>query len=173
MNTQTTRDIASTLLAIAVAVGLGASAVGCGGMAGGNGGGGSSAPSYKDQNLQGTVGGEDWSFTHGTVENFGGSKSIELYAAGEKPDDPCTFDTASYDGWSVNFSASLEEKRFELSNNRFVTFSKAPDNVATKTGWFEFTSVGDSQIKGKLVAKSDGDHVVNGSFTAKRCTDDS
>lgn len=173
MNTRLTRNITTTLLGFAVAFGLGTSTVGCGGTDGGNGGGGTSAPSYKDQNLQGSAGGEDWSFTHGTIENFGGNKRIELYAAGEKPEDPCTFDTASYDGWTVNFSASLEEKRFELNNNRFVTFSKAPENVATKTGWFEFTSVGESQIEGELVAKSDGDHVVNGNFTAKRCTDGS
>jgi hypothetical protein len=158
-----------------LALGLVAGTAACGGSdgsddgSGAGGDGGPSAPSYKDQNLQGTVDGSSWTFTHGTIENFGGNKRIELYAAGEAPDDPCTFDVASYEGWTVNFSASLEEKRFELSTDRFLTFSNAPDNIATKTGWFELTSVGDSQIEGQLVAKADGDHVVNGNFTAARC----
>lgn len=158
-----------TRLISVLAVALVAAGAACGGVTDNNE---TTAPALKDQTLQGSIDGNDWEFTAGTAAVAEGEMSLQLYAG---PDDACEFDEASHDGWSIITSVAEEETRHELSidlttgGGQSVTFSKASSNVVVGTGFIEITSISDTTIEGDLVAKSDDDNVVNGSFEATRC----
>lgn len=163
----TTAIVASLLLVVTTA--------GCGDTSGGDGGGanGGGTPSLKDQTLQGSIRGSDWTFTAGEAEVSDGTIQLELYAG---PSDACSFDKASYDNWQLlTRNVPNEETRSNWANplqsggdGPSLTIAKAPDNIVVVDGFVEITSISDTTIEGSLVGSTD-DSTVNGNFTATRC----
>ena len=131
--------------------------------------------SFKEQTLQGQIGGDDWEFKVGTAEmQENDTLWIDLY--GVDDEDPCN--NWNIEGDYLLFFIPAQVGVHELSFNwetggQTVTFydeSATMNNVAVE-GAVEILSIDETngEVTGRIDAKIDGDNEVNGNFTAVYC----
>lgn len=136
-------------------------------------------PSYefKNQNLQGEINGQEWSFVDGTAEVsvFDDTQlSIDLGAV--ELDDPCN--SFGLSGLSVFFSVDNEVGLTELSfsfdeDGQTVTLYD-PDgsqNFIASAGAIEILTITETEVTGRLDARYEGEdgNSVNGNFSVTFC----
>ena len=148
--------------------------------------GGDYKASYKDQPLQGKIGGKRWMSETGKV-SLTKRDSVETWSFDftDKRDEeyPCNY--PQYEIGKVMFTTknvALEEKQlrmgFDFAKNLTITLvydqdsAKGPMNKVAVSGAYEITEVdtGAGQfIKGRMDIYVDDNNFVNGNFIAKYC----
>lgn len=144
----------------------------------------SSVPEYKDQAVQGTVRGADFSVASSRarkvpVEN-NDDQIVKLYA--QQHGDVCSGLTASdpapSDGERALRIRNLppETGRYELGGSVEMAFEKHDSSDSSWSGfpaigWVEVKEVTDTTIRGRLAAveKNQKNHTVTGNFEVQRC----
>lgn len=134
----------------------------------------SCSPGFIDQDLQGMVNGVEWTYASGFAEeSFSDSTkySIDLYAGDPSGGDVCATGAFSHIDDYVMFSVPKEVGVYDLglSQGQTVTIYAGGTNYICVEGAVEIVSVTDTEIVGKLNAKSDNDNYVNGNFTVTLC----
>lgn len=139
-------------------------------------------PSYEfiDQNLQGEINGQTWSFVDGNAEIsvFDDTKlSIELGA--EELADPC--DVFGLSGLTVFFSIAnevgLTELNFTFDENGQTVTLYDPDgsqNFIATAGAVEILTITETEVTGRIDARYEGEdgNSVNGNFSVTFCADE-
>ncbi|WP_370086139.1 hypothetical protein [Ekhidna sp.] len=144
-------------------------------------GGDDAGPAYNfiDQNLQGTIDGQNFVYGEGIVEasSFNEGKfSLDLYDEQEEITDICDF-FGFGDHVSIFFEIPDEIGLYELFLNlesfegQTVTLFNpdgSQNNIATM-GAVEILSISATQVKGRMDARMDEANSVNGNFTVQFC----
>lgn len=134
---------------------------------------------FIDQNLQGKIGGNAWTFVAGNAEDSyftEGNLSIDLYPS--ELDTPCGFIwDVDYVMFEIPKEVGIYELYFDLSSfdGYTVTLFETEgtmNNIATE-GAVEIISIDETSgtITGRMDVRADGDNQVNGNFTITYCTE--
>ncbi|MFB6305881.1 MAG: hypothetical protein ABEH43_02635 [Flavobacteriales bacterium] len=126
---------------------------------------------FKDQELQGLFNNKEWSYEGGKAKKDSMIYQMEIH--GTVPDSINICDTMIISK-QLLVTVPREKGVFELSPSRSVTFSYKSgdnyDNIAATKGAVEILSISKNSIKGRIDAKADSDHKINGNFTIPICT---
>lgn len=137
-----------------------------------------SSYSFKDQDLSGEIEGDSWTYEDGFVEEgtFDDEEilDISLFLAQEDP--ACA--TFQREGDEVFFfvpnAVGLYKLSFDLSSfdGQTVTLLDEEEmlNVIATEGAIEILTITETQVTGRIDARSDGQNYVNGNFTVSFCS---
>lgn len=142
------------------------------------GGDSENSPSYefKDQNLQGMINGESWSFITGTAQTSSQDPNqffVDMAAMAIQ--DPCN--AFVLEGNRVFFSipneVGVHQLHLDLSNGTGQTatlFDQSETlNVIATQGAIELLTITSTEVTGRMDARGDTDSFVNGNFTLTVC----
>ena len=130
-----------------------------------------------EQNLQGVIGGNEWTFVDGETNSFLSDETSFFTTLYASDIENCGF--ISSRGHHILASLPNEVGTFELDffEGRTITLvSTGPDdvpvnNIATE-GVIEITEITETSIKGGISAATDNDNTINGQFDISICPDD-
>ncbi|MGE0171696.1 MAG: hypothetical protein AB7T49_02885 [Oligoflexales bacterium] len=136
---------------------------------------------YTQQNLQGLINGEGWSFVTGRVsfDEDASRHSFDLISS--KDENICReWALEPEDGAIVMFGISdsdLKKQRIELDlSKQTLTLSKHVDgeylNNVASDGFIEFTGIDTGSVSGKIAATHDDQNKLSGDFEVVRCCKD-
>src|SRR5262249_43941460 len=128
------------------------------------------AYSFKDQEAQGKIGNESWTYVDGwaTADQF-----FVINLTLEEAETGCAISVAEKD--HVAFIADFETKVYPLGTGSTVftvTLTDMQDlqnQHISLEGAIEITEVTDTQVSGRLDARVDGENFINGNFTVPIC----
>ncbi|MBI4647047.1 MAG: hypothetical protein HY738_10780 [Bacteroidia bacterium] len=126
---------------------------------------------FKDQTLQGIIGGAAWNFKYGGFRTSAIDTSrywIELYGQLETDASPC-LNNKGYDDL-VLMSLPKQIGLYELGNLQ-VTLYETGNNInkSVYSGAVEILSVENNIMTGRIDAYLNDDYLVNGNFSANKC----
>ena len=136
---------------------------------------GGSSYSFKNQNLQGSIGGASFTHKDGKADLNSGEFSISLYDISE-PVDACDlfFATKSLVLFSVPNELGLRVLKLDFSDldgTQTITLYDANTslNDVSTTGAIEILTISATEVTGRIDARVDGNNFINGNFTATIC----
>lgn len=126
--------------------------------------------SFKDQEAQGKIGNESWTYTDGYATN---DQFFVINLTLDEGETGCGISDPKKD--RVSFIAEFETKVYQLGTGSTVytvTLTDAEnlqDQHISIEGAIEITSVTDTHVSGKLDARFDEENFINGNFTVPIC----
>ncbi len=129
---------------------------------------------FTDQDLQGKIGGVDWTYQSGKAAIWGsdtGTLHINIYSSAPSGGDECGGGAyasgANVVMTSVPNEVQLNQLSFSIQN--ITLYDGQTNNIAVQ-GAIEILSINTSgNVTGRIDARADADNYVNGNFTIKYC----
>lgn len=137
--------------------------------------------SFLNQDLQGMIDGNAWTYTAGTFENSYWDSlefDIDLFdtTGANITGSICDVFSSSFD-YKVMFSCPMQvglyELNFDWTSGQTITLvdwtADPVNNIICSEGAIEIVSVNDSVLTGKIDARFDAASYINGNFTVTFC----
>lgn len=131
---------------------------------------------FKNQNLQGQIGGNAWEFSSGSADKgfFGATDTLSADFSNKLIPDPCAvFITGNKLIGNIPLTVGIHELNLNASLFSGYTFTiyDTVDNInyiATK-GAVEVLTISETEITGQMDIRYDNENFVNGKFSIERC----
>ena len=130
---------------------------------------------FKNQSLQGQIEGEAWVFSSGIAEvSFFDETDLSFELSSETFEDPCT--EFILDGQRLLFDVPATVGVYELSfteNGHTVTLYNPDTNLNSiaVSGAVEILTITETEVTGRIDARTDSETFANGNFTVPFCAD--
>lgn len=135
-----------------------------------------SSYSFKDQDVSGEIEGDSWTYADGYVEEseFDGEEVLDITLTLEQDGSVCDIFT---EGDRVFFfvpkAVGVYKLSFDLNSfdGQTVTLFDEEEtlNTIATEGAIEILSISETEVTGRIDARSDGNNHVNGNFTVSFC----
>jgi hypothetical protein len=129
---------------------------------------------FKDQDLSGKIENVAWTYEEGTADANGNTLSIDLFL--DQVDPVCElfgFPEGNQVFFTVPNQVGVYELKFDFSgsDNQTVTLFVPEEvlNIICSKGAIEILSISDTEVTGRIDARSDENNYINGNFTVVIC----